>query len=876
MVSLENILGSDSLIGLTVGGILLVAIWFNVLSPLENLTNDWVIRAMPHDMGQQVAVIAIDDKSLAKLGDWPWSRSMYATLTELVAPYSKVVGMTLDFSQAQQFEKPVEMDNFLTAFPKEWFFEEIAEFKQRVSEMSKLQGRSMNERTMIKQFIEFYKHSPIFSKLYEMFLIFSKYREEETSFLNPDEKFANSLKKFDNVVLGMPELLEEVSPKLAPQLPEYVSKYSLKVISDDFEKNSSPLFKIHRVNPPIESLGKSVLGMGYMNIYRPLNARYMPLVVKYNEIYLPSLALWLVAKNLRLEKTDIEVRLGKGIRLGELRINTDANLQMQPFFYHPSALQIDSIADVLTGQVAPHSYQDKIVLVGVTAKPYSVLQDTPVGPMPAVTVLAHQVASLLNHDFFSRPQWLIGIEISLISLTLIYLCFWLPALRIRPALICSGVWLSVLIMIQISLMKHHFLAHIMPGVLLLLGGHLALWVKRAWVAYQEAFRLHPDAVESNRLLGLAFQGQGQLDMAYEKFRLCPADDSILGLLYNLALDYERKRQFRRARAVYRYMIGQNPDFRDIEQRLRQLGNLRKPKLRSRAMWLDEWLSDDSGEKPLIGRYQIERVLGKGAMTVVYLGRDYKLDRLVAIKTLALSQEFDAEELEEATARFFREATAAGRLKQPNIISIYDAGEEQDLAYMAMEYVKGGNLEPYTRAENLLPITTVIKIVIDIAEALDYASKQGVVHRDIKPANIMYNSVTEQIKITDFGIARITEDTNKTKTGIILGTPSYMSPEQLEGQELDGRTDLFSLGVMLYQLLSGQLPFQADTLATLMFKIVNESHIDIQTVRTDITSCLKQAVDKALQKDKLARFQTGCEFAKALRDCQTRGEVQLCP
>jgi serine/threonine-protein kinase len=173
---------------------------------------------------------------------------------------------------------------------------------------------------------------------------------------------------------------------------------------------------------------------------------------------------------------------------------------------------------------------------------------------------------------------------------------------------------------------------------------------------------------------------------------------------------------------------------------------------------------------------------------------------------------------------------------------------------------------------LLPIATVVKIVIDIAEALDYASKQGVVHRDIKPANIMYNPATEQIKITDFGIARITEDTNKTKTGIILGTPSYMSPEQLGGKELDGRTDLFSLGVMFYQLLTGQLPFQANTMATLMFKIVNESHIDIQTVRTDITLCLKQIVDKALQKEEGSRFQTGSEFAKALRDCQTRGEI----
>ena len=153
----------------------------------------------------------------------------------------------------------------------------------------------------------------------------------------------------------------------------------------------------------------------------------------------------------------------------------------------------------------------------------------------------------------------------------------------------------------------------------------------------------------------------------------------------------------------------------------------------------------------------------------------------------------------------------------------------------------------------------------------YAHSQGVVHRDIKPANIMYNPATEQIKITDFGIARIT-DSNKTKTGIILGTPSYMSPEQLAGKSLDGRTDLFSLGVMLYQLLTGVLPFQADSMATLMFKIANEPHPDIISIRPNIPYCLKQIIDMALQKNAQDRYQDGAQFAQALRDCDNLNEA----
>jgi serine/threonine-protein kinase len=397
-------------------------------------------------------------------------------------------------------------------------------------------------------------------------------------------------------------------------------------------------------------------------------------------------------------------------------------------------------------------------------------------------------------------------------------------------------------------------------------GYIAHQLRNAFIIYQDAFLSHPNAVESNRLLGLAFQGQGQLDLAFEKFRLCPPDNIILPLLYNLALDYEMKGIIRGARMVYRYILKYDDNFRDVENRLMHLNrHYTYPQLNRKNKYLDLELCDHDNDKPLLGKYQLERKLGKGAMGVVYLAKDTKLHRLVAVKTLALSQEFEEEALAEATTRFFLEANAAGRLRHNNIISIYDAGEEQDLAYIAMEFFKGSNLVPYTKIDNLLPIAKVIDIVIHASEALDYAFQHGVVHRDIKPANIMYNPATEQMKLTDFGIARIT-DHYKTRTGEILGTPSYMSPEQLAGKAVDGRTDLFSLGVTLYQLLTGQLPFQARSMASLMFKIANETHTDIVTLRADIPDCLKTVVDKALQKEVKDRFQCGAEFAQALRDC----------
>jgi serine/threonine-protein kinase len=374
------------------------------------------------------------------------------------------------------------------------------------------------------------------------------------------------------------------------------------------------------------------------------------------------------------------------------------------------------------------------------------------------------------------------------------------------------------------------------------------------------------------MLGLGYQGQGQLDTAFDYFKKLPPDDSVLDLIYNLALDYERKRQFNKAENAFRYIADQNPKFKDIAERVG----------RAKAMSETVILGGTGGhpggtvilpgggvEKPMLGRYQVEKELGKGAMGVVYLGKDPKIGRVVAIKTMALSQEFDADELQDVKDRFFREAETAGRLNHPNIVTIFDAGEEHDLAYIAMEFLKGKDLAPYIKPENLLPLPKVMSIIARVAEALSYAHTNSVVHRDIKPANIMYDLESDTVKVTDFGIARIT-DSSKTKTGMVLGTPSYMSPEQLAGKKIEGRSDLFSLGVTLYQLASGHLPFQGDSMAQLMFKIANEPHADILTFNPALPACLVDIVNRSLEKDPEKRFQTGEEMANAIKACAASG------
>ena len=268
-------------------------------------------------------------------------------------------------------------------------------------------------------------------------------------------------------------------------------------------------------------------------------------------------------------------------------------------------------------------------------------------------------------------------------------------------------------------------------------------------------------------------------------------------------------------------------------------------------------------QPMLGRYRIERQLGRGAMGAVYLGHDVEFGRPAAIKTLALSREFEGDALRDARARFFREAEAAARLRHPDIVSVFDAGEDRGLAYIAMEFVPGQDLGAHTNPARLLPVPAVLGIVARAADALAYAHSRGIAHRDVKPANIMVEQTSGTVKVMDFGIANL-GGMSGTKTGIVLGTPSFMSPEQMAGDRVDGRSDLYSLGVTLFQLLTGRLPFRGDSMASLMRCVANEPAPDIRSLRPELPQALAQIVATALAKRPEARQADGRQLAAALR------------
>ena len=270
----------------------------------------------------------------------------------------------------------------------------------------------------------------------------------------------------------------------------------------------------------------------------------------------------------------------------------------------------------------------------------------------------------------------------------------------------------------------------------------------------------------------------------------------------------------------------------------------------------------------IGKYEIRRELGRGAMGVVYEGFDPMIKRIVALKTIRADQ-LAGEQAETMIARFRREAQAAGRLSHPNIVSIYEIGEDEGVWYIAMEFVRGRELKNYFEANERFTTADIVRVMTKILDALGYSHRLGVIHRDIKPANVILLE-DGGVKVADFGIAHI-ESSNMTQVGTVLGTPSYMSPEQIMGLPVDGRSDLFSAGVILYQFLTGERPFSGSATAT-MHKVLEEDPLPPSRFNVQVPGAMDAVVRKALAKRPDERFQTADEFAAALRGATERADV----
>ena len=812
-------------------GILLTAITLgafllqpDVLESLELKTYDWRAYLRQNTApGSEIAIVAIDDDSIAKLGRWPWPRSLIAQgLTAIHAAGAKVIGLNILFTEPERNQGLVEIRNLKEVIPP-------------------LVTRNNTAKDKIMQELS-----------------------DAEMRLDNDALLRESLRQTANVALPM---YFNIGRSLGEE-EIVLSSHTLSLLEnpDDITR-----FAVTEGNNPAVPLGifaEYVQAVGHINIvpdYDGIVRNELP-VIGFQGEYYPSFAAQIVRQQLNVPMEEVKLRLGHSLTIGRAVIPVDATGRMLINYYGPvGTFPRYSFYDVLNGKIDQAALRNKIVIMGQMATGIADLHVTPAGHnFPGVEITATIISDILQQNFMTRPEWAHNAELGAIIFIGLFVMLLLPRLKALAGAIASLVlFAGVAGAGTYFFVSSGYWLKVFYALFLLSSGYVIITSKRFLVTERKKELVEAGAIETNKMLGLSFQGQGMLDMAFDKFRKCPIDDQMKELLYNLGLDLERKRQFNKAAAVYEHIAKVDPKYKSIDERIKQLkaasdgavfGSIGAKKGAAEGTVIIEGAS---AAAPTLGRYEIVKELGRGAMGTVYLGKDPKINRMVAIKTVRFDDDIDEASAKQVKERFFREAESAGGLNHPNIIKIYDAGEDHEVSYIAMELLEGEDLKKYTDKQNLLPIATVLDYVSKVADGLDYAHRQGVIHRDIKPANIMLLK-DGSLRITDFGIARIAAS-SKTQTGTVLGTPSYMSPEQIAGKKVDGRSDLFSLGVMLFELLTGTKPFTGDSIAELLYKIANEKHADPKTLNPSVPDNLAKIIDKALEKNPDARYQNGAEI-----------------
>lgn len=791
---------------------------------------DWLTQFVAaKEFSSQVAVITLDEPAALSVSGSAWSYQSVAKLLDKLSSTSiKSVGVLLPLSHSENyFEKITAEDLLQTLKPPQY----------------------ETTRTFLQQ-------------------------------LNYDERLAHALKANGKVVL--PVVYRRDSEAMENPLAELPAQGNLQVLAMDQSAKrewftqlpgifSSPQRPLEITAVPAGRFSNEAKSLGLLPQYggghRDAREEF---AVNMGDHYFPTFITQMVSQILG---TSLKLVPGYGVRLNGLELQTDADFRVLPLPSINSSrhLKVPVIpaADILNDASRGKTLKGiKAVVIGSSgAGQFTVYGNVPAAP--AVWV-AHVVNALTKGEVLQQPYWAMGLQRLMVILLAVYLMLLPKKLRGWVGFAITG--LLAVIIINVSVLTIAVLTIFQPLVvpaLFVLAGHFLLSIHfKISITFKS---LHLEAANAYRELGLNLQSQGKLDQAFNYMRKCEMDNKLIECLYNLGLEFERRRQFNQAVAVYDYIANKDAEYRDIqERRKRHQSQSNRDLLTTSLNFHTATLVVDHPNvaQPVLGRYQIEKIIGQGAMGTVYLGVDPKISRTVAIKTLSLSDEFDSKQIEEVRRRFFREAETAGRLNHPNIVTIFDVGEEHDLAYIAMDFINGEGLDNFGHPDALLPIDDVFHIGITAADALAYAHQQNVVHRDIKPGNIIYDPQTKNLKITDFGIACLTDNT-RTKTGTVLGSPSYMSPEQLAGEQVDGRSDIYSLGITLYQLFTGVLPFTADSMASLAYKIAHHKPPGVRKIRPELPQCLTRVINKAIEKDPQARYQNGTAFAEALRRCGNR-------
>ncbi|MGD8226205.1 MAG: serine/threonine-protein kinase [Desulfobacteraceae bacterium] len=816
--------------------IVLIFIGFSYIKPfffedIENHIYDSASRFAPAEKQgvSKVVLINIDDKSLTRLGSWPWPRHLIAEMIDILKEGGvKLIGLNIPL-----FDKQASLG-----------------------------------LDVLRSFHEKFKAYPFGEKDPTMAAWMQEHLKQMEKDLDSDRKLVESVMRSRNVVLSASVELGISPDRAERRADDRLAKESLSLaqLSDSLKRRVSA----KHVSIPFPELAQSALGMGHdrLALENRMAGRSHLMFVNYRGLLLPSFPfrLAIAYQDLQPDKVTVvenEIRLkGRNIAInnGELLVRSRDNQDLFPQYPFVDILRARQIQPILKG---------KIALIGLNALESRRMISSIPPNMSEGVLIANILQNIINANFVTRPPFMFHFEILSIFLLGGIVSLLLPRMGAlsKTALAAGLIILPLLAGIALLSAKGIWFktTYIVCAVLTI---YFTISLKHLLLTRGST----RDSVETNRLLGLSFQSQGLLDLAFDKFRRLPVDDETRELLYNLGLEYEKKRITDKALIAYEY-IRKWGSYRDLDERIPKMkASDNSSTLGSHGENREiSILADTSAETPSrVGRFDILEELGKGSMGQVYKALDPKINRLLAIKTIRFSDEFEEDIIQEIKERFFREAEIAGQISHPSIVTIYDVGEDRDLTYMAMEFLEGENLEKYIFKENLLPFTKILDIIAEVAEALAFAHRADVIHRDIKPANIMLLK-NGGVKVTDFGIAKAISS-SRTKTGVILGTPNYMSPEQIMGQKMDLRSDIFSLGVLFFQLLTGELPFHGENLSSLLYQITQIRHPSLRSYNPKIPRVCEQILDKALAKDPKDRFSNAEEMEKIIRLLISKIEV----
>ena len=792
--------------------------WFE---KLERLSYEWMVRLTAPDRqaDPRIVLIDIDDKSIERMGSWPWPRSRLAEMIELLRESGvKVIGLNLPLFERESNQGVEEVKSYMARF----------------------EAYALNK-----------KDSSLTAWIEESL-------EEMAQRLDNDGLLVEGVRKAGNIVF--PALTALPADQREPGGEPEAMMAGYAVFERGFPSSLKRDFEVEKLYLPFPELAQAALGFGHgvASLYGFGTGIANAAVVSYRGSLLLSFPLRIAAAYSDIPPGKI-IAGENSVRMKDFDIPLWKGHQIVKFHRQGERFPRYAFADLLQGRNPP-SLQGKIVLIGFNLKGGTRVR-TPLWKGVCENQFhACVVDNILNRAFIFRPSRL-GHAETLAILVFGALCaVFFPRMGEISRLGGAAGFVALALGTQ-ALVLARFDGWVKVGSLaaaiIAIYGLTTIW--RRFVSLQAA----RDSAETSRLLGLSFQSQGLLDLAFEKFRRLPLDGQTKDLIYSLALEYERNRLFSKAVTAYEYVLREGP-FRDVALRIPKLQEADKSS--TLGSHVDLSAASILKATPLesvrtIGRYEILEIIGKGSMGLVYKALDPKINRLLAIKTIRFSDEFDDDVIQEIKERFFREAEIAGRLSHPSIVTIHDFGEDRDLTYMAMEYLEGEDLEKFVSKKNLLPMRKVLHLVASVAEALDFAHRAEVIHRDIKPANIRLLR-RGGVKVTDFGIARAISS-SRTRTGVILGTPNYMSPEQIMGQKIDPRSDIFSLGVLLYQLLAGELPFQGDNLSSLLYQITQVKQPSLKTFNPKIPPACGLIIDKALAKNPNERFKTAGHMARVL-------------